>query len=57
MTKEEAIALGSVNLRTLLGDDTGEDADLVVRQGGDMFETRSKVVGVISPRRALVHMW
>jgi len=59
MSKEEAIALGSVNVEKLLGATIeAKDADLVARQstgGNSLFE--SKVVGILSPRRGVVDLF
>ncbi|THU95633.1 carbohydrate esterase family 9 protein [Dendrothele bispora CBS 962.96] len=56
--KEEAIAIGSVNLEKLLGMDAQtEGADMVATRGGDLLEMSSKVAGIISPRRGLVDLF
>ncbi|KAG6849822.1 hypothetical protein H0H93_004631, partial [Arthromyces matolae] len=46
LSKTEALALGSVNVRKLLG--VRAEMDLVVTLGGELLESGSKVVGVIS---------
>lgn len=57
LSKEEALAIGSVNLEKLLGAEVEEGyADLVATKGGDLLEMSSKVVAVISPARKLVHL-
>lgn len=55
MSKAEALALGSVNVETLLGVDL-EDADLVATQSGSLLDFESKVVGIISSSRGLVDL-
>lgn len=50
ISKEQAFAIGSVNLQKLLGAEvSSEDMDLVATHGGDLLEWSSKVVAVISP--------
>lgn len=50
ISKEQAFAIGSVNLQKLLGAEvSSEDMDLVATRGGDLLEWSSKVVAVISP--------
>lgn len=57
LEKEEAIALGSVNVEKLLGVDIeAQDADLVARAGGISF-FENKVVGILSPRRGVVDIF
>ncbi|KAF9462476.1 carbohydrate esterase family 9 protein [Collybia nuda] len=57
ISKEEAIAIGSTNVEKLLGAEVeDESGDLVATQGGDLLETSSKVVAVISPVRQVVHI-
>ncbi|KAJ7579295.1 carbohydrate esterase family 9 protein [Mycena floridula] len=56
ISKEEALALGSVNLEILLGGERSSDADLVATFGGDLLEMTSKVTAVISPDRG-VFLW
>ncbi|RDB24990.1 hypothetical protein Hypma_007852 [Hypsizygus marmoreus] len=53
ISKEQAIALGSVNVEKLLGVER-EDADLVATRGGDVLSVSSKVAAVISSRRKSV---
>ncbi|KAJ7195756.1 hypothetical protein GGX14DRAFT_474307, partial [Mycena pura] len=55
-----ALALASTNIERALGVDSGaqEDVDdLVVLEGGGMFDFESKVVGVISARKAAVELF
>jgi hypothetical protein len=56
ISKETALAIGSVNIEKLLGvtELGGEDMDLVATRGGDLLDLSSKVVAVISPTRKLV---
>ncbi|KAI5115486.1 hypothetical protein M0805_007780 [Coniferiporia weirii] len=58
MTKSEAIALASTNTERLLGVDlvTSLQGDLVATEGGDLLDIQSKVVGIISSRRAQVEL-
>ncbi|KAH8119709.1 composite domain of metallo-dependent hydrolase [Phellopilus nigrolimitatus] len=58
MTKSEAFALASTNTERLLGinSETALQSDMVATQGGDLLEIGSKVVGIISPRRARVEL-
>lgn len=57
MSKEEAFAIGSVNLQKLLGAEvSSEEMDLVATRGGDLLELSSKVVAVISPTRGSVNL-
>jgi hypothetical protein len=51
------MALASVNLDRALGLEFGPWDDLVVYQGGGMFNLESKVIGVISPRRKVIDMF
>ncbi|KDR83960.1 hypothetical protein GALMADRAFT_236481 [Galerina marginata CBS 339.88] len=59
ISKELAYALVSRDLERLLGirgiDD--ESSDLVVYEGGSMFELSSKVTGIISPSRGFVDLF
>ena len=58
ISKEIALAIGSVNVEKLLGAEVrGEDRDFVATRGGDLLETSSRVVAVISPSRKLVDLW
>lgn len=53
-----AFALSSTNMDAALGldaDNAGEE--LVVLQGGGMFDFESKVLGVVSGRRAVVDLF
>lgn len=58
MSKEDTIALASTNVEVLLGGDveTAGWHDMIVTEGGDILDMHSKVVAVISPRRALVDL-
>ncbi|KAF8633283.1 hypothetical protein AX17_004458 [Amanita inopinata Kibby_2008] len=55
ISKEQALAMGSVNILRLLGVQS-EGTDLVVTRGGDLLEFGSQVIGVISPRRQMLHL-
>ncbi|KAG7441138.1 carbohydrate esterase family 9 protein [Guyanagaster necrorhizus] len=57
ISQSGALALASVNLETLLGVDDDEDYDMVVTAFGTLLEFESKVVGVISSRRAVVDLF
>ncbi|KIK67367.1 hypothetical protein GYMLUDRAFT_37473 [Collybiopsis luxurians FD-317 M1] len=60
LTKDEALALGSVNVEKLLGVEVKpEDADLVAREssGPDSSSFEGKVVGVLSPRRGSIELF
>jgi hypothetical protein len=58
VNKRQAYALASTNLDRLLGiEHDSEDADLVVFEGGNMFDLSSKVVAVVSPQRGLVDLF
>lgn len=59
LSKEQALALASTNLETLLGVDAGatELGELVATEGGELFGMESKVAAVISPRRGVVDMF
>lgn len=56
ISKENIIALGSVNLEKLLGAEVDDDGDFVATKGGDLLEMTSRVVAVISPRRESVEL-
>lgn len=58
LSKEETIALASTNVEVLLGGDVETDGshDMIVTEGGDVLDTQSKVVAVISPGRELVDL-
>ena len=54
LSKEDVLALATVNLEVLMGIETDPtEGDLVATSGGDLLEF-SKVVAVISPRRGTV---
>ncbi|KAF9052269.1 hypothetical protein BDZ89DRAFT_1056627 [Hymenopellis radicata] len=55
LSKTVALALGSVNVETLLGV-RSEDVDLVATRAGSLLDFESKVVGIISPKRGLVDL-
>lgn len=59
ITKAQAVALGSTNIEILLGGrvEVEQAAELVARQGGDLFDVDSKVVAVIAPRQGQVHIF
>ncbi|EMD37401.1 hypothetical protein CERSUDRAFT_83171 [Gelatoporia subvermispora B] len=56
--KEAALALGSINVKHLLGLETavGEE-DLVATIGGDLLDFEGKVVAIVSPRRGVVDLF
>ena len=58
LSKEETIALASTNVELLLGGDAETDGfhDMIVTEGGDVLDTQSKVIAVISPSRELVDL-
>ncbi|KAL0562625.1 hypothetical protein V5O48_019459, partial [Marasmius crinis-equi] len=58
LSQEQAIALASKNVETLLGaniDD--EDTDMVATSSGDLFELAAKVAAIISPRHGSVDVF
>ncbi|KAF8630679.1 hypothetical protein AX15_002823 [Amanita polypyramis BW_CC] len=55
MKKEQALALGSTNIKQLLGIQTTK-AEMVVTQNGDLLDFGSRVVGIISAEQGLVHL-
>ncbi|KAH9001980.1 carbohydrate esterase family 9 protein [Lactarius hatsudake] len=58
ISKPEAIALASTNLKKLLGGNGHKGAtDLVATQGGDLLSFESKVVAVISSDRGTVDLF
>ena len=57
ISKEQALALASVNLEKLLGvKPSGSSSDLVATRGGTVLDFEAKVIGIISPRRGLVDL-
>lgn len=57
LTREEAFAIGSTNLETLLGVERDPElVELVVTQGGDLLDSHSKVVAVISPQSKGIYL-
>jgi hypothetical protein len=54
LDKETALSLISINLEKLLGLELEEQREMVVWQGGDVFEMQSKVIAVISKPREQV---
>lgn len=59
LSKEEAFALGSVNVEKLLGAELeAQDADLVAREfTGKDFLFQGRAVGILSPRRGVVELF
>ncbi|KAF9268942.1 carbohydrate esterase family 9 protein [Marasmius fiardii PR-910] len=58
LSKEQAIGLASKNLEVLLGAKVeDEDTDMVATSSGDLFEMKSKVEAVISPKRGSVDLF
>ncbi|KAI0312575.1 carbohydrate esterase family 9 protein [Amylostereum chailletii] len=58
ITQEQALELASSNVDKLLGVKIRPaDADLVATRGGDLLSFDSKVVAVISPKRAVVDVF
>jgi hypothetical protein len=58
ISKPEAIALASTNLKKLLGGNRQKGTtDLVATQGGDLLSFESKVVAVISSVRGTVDIF
>ncbi|KAJ3829135.1 hypothetical protein F5880DRAFT_1607895 [Lentinula raphanica] len=56
--REEALALGSVNVEKLLGVEVeAQYADLVVRESNGESSFEGKVVGILSPRRGVVELF
>lgn len=52
LSKEEAFAIGSSNIRRLLGVEVGEHlTDLIVTRNGDLLSSESKVIAILSPQR------
>lgn len=57
ISREQALALASVNLEKLLGvKPSGGLGDLVATRGGTIFDPEAKVIGIISARRGLVDL-
>ncbi|KAJ8582701.1 composite domain of metallo-dependent hydrolase [Rhizopogon salebrosus TDB-379] len=57
ISKEQALALGSVNLEKLLGiPPSRSSGDLVVTRGGTLLDFEAKVIGIIAPRRGFVDL-
>ncbi|PPQ63495.1 hypothetical protein CVT24_005152 [Panaeolus cyanescens] len=55
LSKEQALALGTTNMRRLLGLDISDhDLDLVATRGGDLLNQGSRVVAIISAQRKMV---
>lgn len=55
LSKEEALALGSTNMRKLLGLDISDhDLDLVATRGGELVDQDAKVVAIISAQRETI---
>ena len=52
LSKEEAFAIGSSNIRRLLGVEVDEHlTDLIVTRNGDLLSSESKVIAILSPQR------
>lgn len=58
ISKSQALAIASTNTEKLLGiaPETALLNDLVVTQGGDLFDMESKVIGIVSPLREQVEL-
>lgn len=57
ISKEQAIALASVNLEKLLGiKPSGGLSDMIATRGGTVLDSEAKVIGIISARRGLVDL-
>lgn len=58
ISKSQALAIASTNTEKLLGiaPETALFNDLIVAQGGDIFDMESKVIGIISPLRSQVEL-
>jgi hypothetical protein len=57
ISKEQALALASVNLEKLLGvKPSGGLGDMVATRGGTVLDSEAKVIGIISPRRGIVDL-
>lgn len=54
ISKEQALGLCSSNLAKLLGI-ANDIPDMVATEGGDILQSNSKVVAVLTPRRNRVH--
>jgi hypothetical protein len=60
ISKSKALALASIDLEEALGLASASLAtqrDLVAYAGGDVFDVRSKVIGVISSHRGVVDLF
>lgn len=59
ISKEETMALATVNLEKLLGvnAEDGSEGDLVATRGGDLLGFEGKVAAVISPARGVVDLF
>ncbi|KAF9534703.1 carbohydrate esterase family 9 protein [Crepidotus variabilis] len=58
VSEQQAYALVTHDLENLLGiRNMGEDSDLVVWEGGSMFDMSSKAIGVISPIKGTVELF
>ena len=58
ISKAQAFAIASTNVEKLLGGKVDPDAEreFVATEGGDLFDMKSKVRAVISPRQGFVHL-
>ncbi|CUA74661.1 DNA-directed RNA polymerase II subunit RPB1-B [Rhizoctonia solani] len=58
LTKQDALALGTINLQKLLGlEGNAPFGDLVAYRGGDCFDLASRPVAVVSSARATVDLF
>jgi hypothetical protein len=55
--KAQAIALATTNIEKALGLSSSAWHDIVAFSGGDIFDFRSKVVGVVSAQRRIVDIF
>lgn len=57
ISKAQAFAIASTNVEKLLGGKVDPtERDFVATEGGDLFDLKSKVKAVISPRQGFVHL-
>ncbi|KAG1808290.1 composite domain of metallo-dependent hydrolase [Suillus subaureus] len=57
ISREQALALASVNLEKLLGvKPSGGLSDMVATRGGTVLDSEAKVIGIISARRGVVDL-
>lgn len=55
--KEQALALGSINVERALGLTDAGNENLVIYSGGEFSAMESKVVGILSSRRGALEMF